>query len=57
MILNLMSFSADSWPEVLDDHNARRDWGWKHEYDLSDMVATMMRELAPKYLDVQTARN
>ncbi|EDV25458.1 uncharacterized protein TRIADDRAFT_24631, partial [Trichoplax adhaerens] len=33
---------ADSWPEVFDDSNARRDWGWQHEYDLSAMVAEMI---------------
>jgi threonine 3-dehydrogenase len=27
----------DSWPTVLDDGNARADWGWKHEYDLDAM--------------------
>jgi threonine 3-dehydrogenase len=27
----------DSWPEALDDANARRDWGWRHEYDLEAM--------------------
>jgi len=27
----------DSWPETLDDTNARRDWGWRHAYDLDAM--------------------
>ncbi len=27
----------DSWPHVLDDSNARNDWGWQHEYDLDSM--------------------
>ncbi|MDJ0974392.1 MAG: NAD-dependent epimerase/dehydratase family protein [Planctomycetota bacterium] len=27
----------DSWPEVLDDANARADWGWAHEFDLEKM--------------------
>jgi threonine 3-dehydrogenase len=27
----------DSWPQVLDDSAARRDWGWKHEFDLDRM--------------------
>lgn len=30
---------AQSWPKSLDDSNARRDWGWKHEYGLPEMTA------------------
>ncbi|XP_078256262.1 L-threonine dehydrogenase [Rhinoraja longicauda] len=33
---------ADSWPMEFDDHNARQDWGWKHEYDLPELVFTML---------------
>ncbi|XP_061098982.1 L-threonine dehydrogenase isoform X2 [Conger conger] len=33
---------ADSWPMNFDDANARRDWGWKHEYDLPELVQTML---------------
>ncbi|XP_074081442.1 L-threonine 3-dehydrogenase, mitochondrial-like [Macrotis lagotis] len=32
---------ADSWPMNFDDSNARKDWGWKHDYDLSELVTTM----------------
>ncbi|OXB61917.1 hypothetical protein ASZ78_001720 [Callipepla squamata] len=32
---------ADSWPMNFDDSNARRDWGWKHDYDLPELVSTM----------------
>src|SRR5262245_35462664 len=28
----------DSWPKSLDDSAARRDWGWKHKYDLDGMT-------------------
>jgi threonine 3-dehydrogenase len=28
---------ADGWPEVLDDSNARREWNWDPDYDLSKM--------------------
>ena len=28
----------DSWPKALDDSAARRDWGWKHKYDLDAMT-------------------
>ena len=36
---------ADSWPERLDDSEAREQWGWRHEYELPDMVADMFRGL------------
>ncbi|KAI3364346.1 hypothetical protein L3Q82_011147 [Scortum barcoo] len=29
---------ADSWPMNFDDSNARKDWGWKHDYDLPELV-------------------
>lgn len=34
----------DSWPNALDDTNARRDWNWKPTYDL----ASMTEDLVPK---------
>ncbi|KAL7987195.1 hypothetical protein Chor_006114 [Crotalus horridus] len=37
---------ADSWPMVFDDNNARQDWGWKHDYDLPDLVTTMFNFLS-----------
>lgn len=36
---------ADSWPERLDDHCAREDWGWKSEYDLTSMTKDMLSKL------------
>ncbi|XP_013369957.1 PREDICTED: L-threonine 3-dehydrogenase, mitochondrial-like [Chinchilla lanigera] len=33
---------ADSWPTSLDDSLARRDWGWKHNFDLPELVTTML---------------
>ena len=42
---------ADSWPARLDDSEAREQWGWRHRYDLTDMVADMFRGL-----NAQTAR-
>ena len=36
---------ADSWPSRLDDSEAREQWGWRHEYELSDTVADMFRGL------------
>lgn len=40
---------ADSWPQSIDDRVARKDWGWKHQYDLSRMTKTMIRELTKKF--------
>jgi nucleoside-diphosphate-sugar epimerase len=36
---------ADSWPQSIDDSEARRDWGWKHQYTLDTMTADMLLHL------------
>ena len=36
---------AQSWPQSIDDAIARRDWGWKPEYDLSLMSTDMMQNI------------
>jgi nucleoside-diphosphate-sugar epimerase len=36
---------ADSWPASIDDSDARKDWGWKEEYDLTKMTQTMLSNL------------
>lgn len=36
---------ADSWPRSIDDSTARKDWGWKEEYDLAAMSADMLDKL------------
>lgn len=33
--------TADTWPETIDDSQARSDWGWKPEYDLAKMTRAM----------------
>ncbi|VDK54937.1 unnamed protein product [Gongylonema pulchrum] len=42
-------FAADSWPDSLDDSNARKDWGWAPMYDLDatvdEMFALVRRQL------------
>ncbi len=41
---------ADSWPKRLDDSEAREQWGWRHEYELPDMVEDMFRGVERKAL-------
>ncbi|SHL96654.1 NAD-dependent epimerase/dehydratase family protein [Mucilaginibacter sp. OK098] len=36
---------ADSWPTSVDDHHARQDWHWQHEFELDTMVADMLKNL------------
>lgn len=40
---------ADSWPKSIDDSVARKDWGWKHDYDLEKMTKIMLKEIKKKY--------
>ena len=37
---------ADSWPQSIDDAVARRDWGWKEEFNLQQMTKDMLENLA-----------
>ncbi|MFA6888559.1 MAG: NAD-dependent epimerase/dehydratase family protein [Candidatus Woesearchaeota archaeon] len=39
---------ADSWPQVIDDSDARKDWGWKHQVDLKKMTKIMLDNLRKK---------
>lgn len=36
---------ADSWPQVLDDSEARSDWSWKNKYDLKGLVTAMIKDV------------
>ncbi len=36
---------ANSWPQSIDDSVARKDWGWKEEYNLEGMVKDMLEYL------------
>lgn len=36
---------ADGWPKALEDSAARQDWGWKHEYNLPELVQTMLTHI------------
>lgn len=37
---------ADSWPDSLDDSAARRDWGWRPQFDLETMTGDMLANLS-----------
>jgi nucleoside-diphosphate-sugar epimerase len=39
---------AESWPHSIDDSMARKDWGWKHKYDLTSMTEIMLKEISKK---------
>jgi nucleoside-diphosphate-sugar epimerase len=36
---------ADSWPQSINDAEARAHWGWKPDYDLAGMTADMLTHL------------
>ncbi|RDE14500.1 MAG: NAD-dependent epimerase [Candidatus Thorarchaeota archaeon] len=39
---------ADSWPKSIDDSVARKEWGWKPDYDLPSMTKDMIKKLKAK---------
>lgn len=39
---------ADSWPDSIDDSEARKDWGWQESYDIDQMSDDILENL-PKY--------
>jgi nucleoside-diphosphate-sugar epimerase len=36
---------ADSWPQSVNDEQARTDWGWNNHYDLAAMVEDMLKNI------------
>lgn len=36
---------ADSWPQSIDDSEARNDWGWKSKISLDEMTEIMLKNL------------
>jgi nucleoside-diphosphate-sugar epimerase len=38
---------ADSWPQSIDDTEARTDWAWKHSVELDEMTTIMLNNLKP----------
>lgn len=39
---------AESWPRHMDDSVARREWGWRPQFDLDAMVDDMLKNLRPR---------
>lgn len=40
---------ADSWPQSIDDREAREDWGWNYTYDLDAITDVMLHNLKDRY--------
>jgi nucleoside-diphosphate-sugar epimerase len=40
---------ANSWPAVIDDSNAREDWGWMPDFNLEDMTTDMLINIRQLY--------
>lgn len=36
---------ADSWPQSIDDGEAKKDWGWQEKYDLPKLTENMLTNL------------
>jgi nucleoside-diphosphate-sugar epimerase len=36
---------ADSWPQTIDDSQARKDWNWQHTFDLKSMTEDILKNL------------
>ncbi|MCE7061744.1 NAD-dependent epimerase/dehydratase family protein [Dyadobacter sp. CY343] len=45
---------ADSWPQLIDDANARKDWGWRPTYNIEKMTQEMIKELTKKYETIRS---
>ncbi len=41
---------ADSWPQSIQDNNARTDWGWKPSYELPEMTIDMLENIAKHHI-------
>ena len=36
---------ADSWPDTVEDSQARKDWNWKEKFSLKETIKEMLRKL------------
>lgn len=46
---------ADKWPNVIDDSEAKLDWGWSPEFDLKRITKSMIENLQQRYNLLATA--
>ena len=37
---------ADSWPDSIDDQEAKVDWGWKAKFNLEKLTSEMFKNLS-----------
>ncbi|WP_236973028.1 NAD-dependent epimerase/dehydratase family protein [Membranihabitans marinus] len=40
---------ADTWPQSVDDSEARQDWGWRPHFSLDDISVEMITQLCYRY--------
>ncbi|NND95052.1 MAG: hypothetical protein HKN45_09310 [Flavobacteriales bacterium] len=36
---------ASSWPQSIDDAQARQDWGWNPSFDIDTLVSEMLENI------------
>jgi nucleoside-diphosphate-sugar epimerase len=41
---------AQSWPQSIDDSHARKDWGWKPDFDLASMTDEMLQHIQHAFI-------
>ena len=49
--------SASTWPQVLEDKNARKDWGWDPQYTLEKMVPYMLHKVKTQLQSEQVIKD
>jgi hypothetical protein len=47
---------AGNWPASINGHQSAVDWGWKHQYDLQEMVADMLWHLGDAQIKATVER-
>lgn len=40
---------ADTWPDSIEDKEARKDWNWNEKFGVDELVNVMLQELSLKY--------